>query len=66
MPARQSCQTASAWRKSSHSNASAECIEICCGESSVLVRDSHSRSGVMLSFERAQWSAFLERVRGGN
>lgn len=64
MSARQSRYPPLAWRKSSRSGGSGQCIEIARRDLSVLVRDSHNRSGAVLAFKPAQWSAFLERVRG--
>lgn len=52
------------WRTSSHTGGGQNCVEIANGLRSVLVRDSHNRPGVMLSFSAAQWSAFLGEVRG--
>lgn len=65
MPARHGFRPTSPWRKSSYSsNASGgECVEVCCGTRSVLVRDSHDQAGVMLSFEPGQWSLLLGRIR---
>lgn len=62
MPAGQSQGSALAWRKSSQSNNSGECVEVACAEAAVLVRDTHNRSGAVLSFPAAQWSVFLRRV----
>lgn len=66
MPEWQSRQPVSAWRKSSHSKPEGECIEIGCGHSSVLVRDSRSRTGVMLSFQSDQWTAFVGSILAGS
>lgn len=63
MPAWQNRSVTSTWRKSSRSQETANCVEIACGESSVLVRDSRNRSDVMLSFDPGQWSVFLGVVR---
>jgi hypothetical protein len=63
MPAGQSQGSALAWRKSSQSNNSGECVEVARTEAAVLVRDTRNRSGAVLSFPAAQWSAFIRRVR---
>lgn len=63
MPAWHNRNVTSTWRKSRHSGNTANCVEVACGESSVLVRDSHYWSGVMLSFEPEEWSAFMRRMR---
>jgi hypothetical protein len=52
-----------AWRKSSKS-ASSDCVEMTAAAGSVLVRDSGNRSGTVLRFPSAAWSAFVEYARG--
>ncbi|MBO0804050.1 MAG: DUF397 domain-containing protein [Nocardiopsaceae bacterium] len=54
-----------AWRKSSRSGGTGECVEIACGGPSVLVRDSRDPSGAVLAFTSAQWSAFVRRILVG-
>jgi hypothetical protein len=65
MPARQSRQSTLHWRKSSANGSNGECVEIACTGPALLVRDSSQPSGVLLEFTPTQWSAFLNRVRGG-
>ena len=65
MPARQSRQSTLDWRKSSASADGPTCVEIASTGPSVLVRDSSQRSGSLLAFAPTQWTAFLERIRGG-
>jgi hypothetical protein len=65
MPARQNRRSKLDWRKSRASGSSGECVEIACTGPSVLVRDSSRPSGSLLEFTPTQWSAFLNRVRGG-
>jgi len=55
-----------AWRTSSASGGSGECVEVAQWESSVLIRDSHDRSGPVLVVNAAQWLGFLERTRNGD
>ena len=54
-----------AWRKSSYSNPSGECVELApLSARSVAVRDSKYPDGAVLVFTRAEWEAFLADVRG--
>jgi len=53
------------WRKSSASGGSGECVEVAQWESSVLIRDSHDRSGPLLIVNSAQWLGLLRRARNG-
>lgn len=65
MPAGQSQGSALAWRKSSQSSGNGDCVEVAGSDAAVLVRDTRNRSGAVLSFPAAQWSAFIRRVRDG-
>lgn len=66
MPAWQRRSSVKNWRTSSFTGSTQNCVEIANGQRSVLVRDSHNRSGAMLSFAPGQWSVFLRRVRDGS
>jgi Domain of unknown function (DUF397) len=55
-----------AWRTSSASGGSGECVEVAQLESSVLIRDSRDRSGPILMVNAVQWIGLLERTRKGN
>ena len=55
-----------AWRTSSASGGSGECVEVAQWESSVLIRDSRDRSGPVLMVNAAQWLGLLERSRNGD
>ena len=46
------------WRKSSHSTANGDCVEVS-GGGQVRVRDSRDRAGPVLTFTRDEWAAFL-------
>lgn len=63
MPAQPSRHSTLSWRKSSASGGSNECVEIACGGSWVLVRDSRDPSGPALAFTPTQWSAFVEHIQ---
>jgi hypothetical protein len=55
-----------AWRTSSASGGSGECVEVAQWGSSVLIRDSQDRSGPILRVNAAQWLGLLERARNGD
>ena len=55
-----------AWRTSSASGGSGECVEVAQWELSVLIRDSRDRSGPVLMVNAAQWLQLLERTRSGD
>lgn len=63
MPAGQGPGSALAWRKSSMSDSKDGCVEVADTDAAVLVRDTRNRSGTVLSFPAARWSAFIRRVR---
>lgn len=55
-----------AWRKSSYSNPSGDCVEFApLPAGQVAVRDSRSDGDEVLVFTRAEWAAFLAQLRGG-
>jgi hypothetical protein len=57
---------AGAWRKSSYSGNSANCVEVALEtDGSVAVRDSKDRAGHVLSFLHGEWGGFLEGVKDG-
>jgi hypothetical protein len=54
------------WRKSSHSNGQANCIEAAAagnGQTSVWVRDSKAPDAVRLVFTAQVWRQFTENIR---
>jgi hypothetical protein len=53
------------WRKSSASEAG-NCVEVAVDSESVFIRHSQSPSGPRLSFSHPEWTAFLQRARGGD
>ena len=54
---------AAAWRKSSYSNPSGNCLEAAELAGGVALRDSRFPDGPALAFTRATWDEFLRRVR---
>jgi Domain of unknown function (DUF397) len=56
-----------AWRKSSYSNPSGDCVETARLPSGrVAVRDSHRPTGPVLVFAAAEWRAFLRTIAAGH
>jgi hypothetical protein len=53
------------WCKSSASGGDGSCVEVAQSGSSVLVRDSRDRSGVILKFGRVQWRGFMRCIKYG-
>ena len=55
-----------AWRKSSYSGQSGDCIEVADGPpDTVGVRDSKNRDGPALLFTPGTWRTLLRRVKSG-
>jgi Domain of unknown function (DUF397) len=54
-----------AWRKSSYSGNSGNCVEVRGPEETADVRDSKNPDGPQLSFGPGAWSAFIEAVKLG-
>lgn len=57
----------SRWRKSTRSTdaSSGNCVEVGTGDHTVWVRDSKDPYGPMLAFLDADWSSFVNLLRGG-
>ena len=51
------------WRKSSHSGAGNDCVEIAVVDGGAAVRDSKAPSRGMLLFGGVSWTAFLAMTR---
>jgi hypothetical protein len=52
------------WRKSSYCS-NGTCVEVARFGSQILVRDSKVKNGPILSFQRAEWDAFLKGALRG-
>ena len=53
-----------AWRKSSRSGGTENCVEVADGlEGAVAVRDSKNPAGPALTLTSRQWSAFVDAVK---
>jgi len=61
---RASLTRAVAWRKSSYSNPSGNCVEAAELAGGVALRDSRFPDGPALVFTSATWDAFLRGVKG--
>jgi hypothetical protein len=51
------------WRKSSHSGAGNDCVELARFDAGTAVRDSKNPDGPRLAFDPAPWTAFLASAR---
>ncbi|PRX96674.1 DUF397 domain-containing protein [Allonocardiopsis opalescens] len=51
------------WHKSSYSNGASNCVEIREHADRADVRDTKRREAGHITFDRAEWSAFLRAVR---
>ncbi len=55
-----------AWRKSSKSSSSKECVEVAeLGDGAMALRDSNNPTRPDLRFTASEWMAFVEGVRDG-
>lgn len=59
-------QTAITWRKSTASGHNGNCVEIAAVGDSIVIRNSRSPFGSVLSFTRQEWGAFLKAVNNGD
>jgi uncharacterized protein DUF397 len=51
------------WRKSSHSGAGNDCVEIALVDTGAAVRDSKNPQGPRLRFDGNKWAGFLAAAR---
>ncbi|MDT4990608.1 MAG: hypothetical protein QOH97_500 [Actinoplanes sp.] len=54
------------WRKAHRSSQEGACVEVRAVDGAVEVRDSKDRSGTVLAFGTAEWTAFLAGARRGD
>lgn len=54
-----------AWRKSTRSNFSGNCLEAAPAPGGLAVRDSKDKSGPVLLFRADMWQTFVEGVKDG-
>jgi hypothetical protein len=52
------------WRRTARCN-NGDCVEVAFTHDEVGIRSSTDQQGPMLMFSRAEWTAFLHGVRGG-
>jgi hypothetical protein len=57
--------TRAAWHKSSRSSGNGNCVEVAVVDDAVAVRDTKDRSGPVLVFTAAEWSAFVSGAKDG-
>ena len=55
-----------AWRKSSYSNATGDCVEVAPAVDGVLVRHSKRPSAGIIAFPFPVWAAFVREARDGS
>ena len=56
--------TGAVWRKTSHSNNAANCVEVALlADGSVAVRHSRRPDDTVIVYSRAEWAAFLAGVK---
>jgi len=54
------------WRKSSGSGVQSNCVEVAFATGHVFTRDSKAPTGPIISYNKTEWSAFLDAVKNGN
>ncbi|HEV7897877.1 MAG TPA: DUF397 domain-containing protein [Planosporangium sp.] len=54
-----------AWRKSTRSNSSGDCVEVAQLPDGVAVRDSKNPDGAILTFTAREWAAFIGGAKDG-
>jgi hypothetical protein len=57
---------AAEWRKSSHSGASGDCVEVAAVNSIRAIRDSKDPQGAFLGFNVSAWKTFVSEIKAGH
>lgn len=58
-------ETTTVWRKSTYCGESGPCVEVAMQDSEILVRDSKDANSPILTFNQAEWKAFVAGVKEG-
>lgn len=53
------------WRKSRHSVAGGECVEVASARTTVVVRDSTDPSGPKVRYQAQTWQTFVTALKAG-
>jgi hypothetical protein len=53
------------WRRAQRCDA-ANCIEVAASGDSIVIRDSKSAQGPVLTYDRAEWETFVEGIKLGD
>lgn len=53
------------WRKSQHSMANGNCVEVRTADSAIAIRDSMNPNGDMLAYSAQSWRTFTAAARQG-